>query len=91
MTRIRLLLVDDHQIVRAGLRMLFMAEKDMEIVGEVGSGDEAITAVRQLKPDVVLMDVVMSGMRWPRRSGAALRSRGGSWKMTCASQAGERS
>ncbi len=62
MSRIRLLLVDDHQIVRAGLRMLFMAEKDMEIVGEVGSGDEAITAVRQLKPDVVLMDVVMSGM-----------------------------
>ena len=38
MSRIRLLLVDDHQVVRAGLRMLFQAEKDMEIVGEVGSG-----------------------------------------------------
>lgn len=62
MPKIRLLLVDDHQIVRAGLRMLFLAEKDMEIVGEVNSGEEALNAVRELKPDVVLMDVVMSGM-----------------------------
>src|SRR3972149_6772474 len=62
MSKIRLLLVDDHQVVRAGLRMLFQAEKDMEIVGEVGSGEEALGAVRDLEPDVVLMDVVMSGM-----------------------------
>jgi two-component system response regulator NreC len=62
MSKIRLLLVDDHQIVRAGLRMLFQAEKDMEIAGEVGSGEEALQAVRELKPDVVLMDVVMLGM-----------------------------
>ena len=62
MSKIRLLLVDDHQIVRAGLRMLFLAEKDMEIVGEAGSGEEAIQAVRELKPDVVIMDVAMPGM-----------------------------
>ncbi len=62
MAKIRLLLVDDHEIVRAGLRMLFQAEADMEIVGEVGSGEEALRAVRELKPDVVLMDVVMAGM-----------------------------
>jgi two-component system, NarL family, response regulator NreC len=62
MPKIRLLLVDDHQIVRAGLRMLFQSEKDMEIVGEVGSGEEAVKAVRDLKPDVVLMDVIMPGM-----------------------------
>ena len=62
MSKIRLLLVDDHQVVRAGLRMLFQAEKDMEIVGEVDSGEEALKAVRDLQPDVVLMDVVMSGM-----------------------------
>lgn len=62
MSKIRLLLVDDHEIVRAGLRMLFQAEPDMEIVGEVSSGEEALRAVRELKPEVVLMDVVMSGM-----------------------------
>lgn len=62
MSQIKLLLVDDHEVVRAGLRMLFQAEEDMEIVGEVGSGLEALQAVRDLKPDVVLMDVAMPGM-----------------------------
>ena len=63
MTRkLRLLLVDDHEIVRAGLRMLFHAEPDMEIVGEVGSGAEAVVAVDRLQPDVVIMDVAMPGM-----------------------------
>lgn len=60
--KIRLLLVDDHEIVRAGIRMLFLAEEDMEIVGEVSSGHEALEAVRELKPDVVIMDVAMPGM-----------------------------
>jgi two-component system response regulator NreC len=62
MSKIRLLLVDDHEIVRAGLRMLFRAEEDMEIVGEAGSAEEAIQAVQELNPDVVLMDVAMPGM-----------------------------
>ena len=62
MSKIRLLLVDDHQIVRAGLRMLFQAEKDMEIVGEVGSGEQALEAVQNLQPDVVIMDVTMPGI-----------------------------
>ena len=62
MPKIRLLLVDDHEIVRAGIRMLFLAEDDMEIVGEVGSGPEAVEAARELKPDVVIMDVAMPGM-----------------------------
>ena len=60
--KIRLLLVDDHDIVRAGLRMLFLAEPDMAIVGEVGSGAAALQAVQELHPDVVLMDVAMPGM-----------------------------
>lgn len=62
MSKIRLLLVDDHEIVRAGLRMLFLAEPDMEIAGEAGSGAEALQAVAHLRPDVVLMDVAMPGM-----------------------------
>lgn len=59
---LRLLLVDDHAIVRAGLRMLFQAEADMQIVGEADSGAEAIAAARALRPDVVIMDVAMPGM-----------------------------
>lgn len=62
MTPIRLVLVDDHQIVRAGLRMLFAAETDMVIVGEAGSGGEAVRMVPELLPDVVIMDVAMPGM-----------------------------
>ena len=62
MSKIKLLLVDDHEIVRAGLRMLFAAEPDMEIVGQVGSGDEAVQSAQNLAPDVVIMDVTMPGM-----------------------------
>jgi two-component system response regulator NreC len=62
MSQIHLLLVDDHEIVRAGLKLLFQTEKDMDIVGEVGSGDQALRAVSELKPDVVIMDVAMPGM-----------------------------
>jgi two-component system response regulator NreC len=60
--KIKLLLVDDHKIVRAGLRMLFLAEEDMEIVAEASSGAEALTAVAHAQPDVVIMDVAMPGM-----------------------------
>jgi two-component system response regulator NreC len=54
---IRLLLVDDHTVVRSGLRMLLEGEADMEIVGEAGTAREAIQAVTALRPDVVLMDI----------------------------------
>ena len=57
--KIRLLLVDDHAIVRSGLRMLFQAEKNIEIVGEAATGEEALAAVQELQPDVVVMDVAM--------------------------------
>ncbi len=59
---VKLLLVDDHPIVRSGLRMLFLSEPGMTIVGEVDSGEAAVAAVQQLKPDVVIMDVAMPGM-----------------------------
>ncbi len=60
--KIRLLLVDDHAVVRSGLRMLLMSEEDMEIVGEAGNAAEALEAVRLLKPDVVLMDIGLPDM-----------------------------
>ncbi len=62
MEKIRLLLVDDHKIVRAGLKMLFQAEPDIEIVGEASSGASALDCVAELQPDVVVMDVAMPGM-----------------------------
>ncbi|HJW90428.1 MAG TPA: response regulator transcription factor [Anaerolineales bacterium] len=53
----RLLLVDDHAVVRVGLRMLLESEPDMEIAGEAASASEAINQISQLHPDVVLMDI----------------------------------
>jgi len=55
--KIRLLLVDDHLVVRSGLRMLLSGESDVEIVGEAGTAREALAAVRELKPNIVLMDI----------------------------------
>jgi two-component system, NarL family, response regulator NreC len=60
--KIRLLLVDDHAVVRSGLRMLLMSEEDMEIVGEAGNAAEALDAARLLKPDVILMDIGLPDM-----------------------------
>ncbi len=57
----RVLIVDDHAVVRAGLRMLLDAEEDIEPVGEAGNAREGIFEARSLKPDVILLDVVMPG------------------------------
>lgn len=59
---IRLLLADDHAVVRSGLRLLLEAQPDMVIVGEAENGRDAISRTAELKPDVVLMDVEMPGM-----------------------------
>jgi two-component system response regulator NreC len=56
---VRVLIVDDHAVVRSGLRMLLDAEDDLEVVGEAGSAREAIFEARTSKPDVILLDVVM--------------------------------
>ena len=58
---IRVLIVDDHAVVRSGLRLLLEREADLQVVGEAGSADEAVRAARLEKPDVVLLDVVMPG------------------------------
>ena len=54
---IRLLLVDDHAVVRFGLRMLLATENDVDILGEAGTSAEAIAAAEKLRPDVILMDI----------------------------------
>lgn len=59
---IRIALVDDHELVRSGFRMILHNEADMEIVGEAASGEEALALARRLRPDVMLMDVHLPGI-----------------------------
>ena len=56
---IRVLIVDDHAVFRAGLKLLIDAEDDLEAVGEAGNAHDAVFRARALKPDIILMDVVM--------------------------------
>ncbi len=62
MSKIRVLLADDHLILREGIRSLLGKVPDIEVVGEAGEGGEAVAKVEQLVPDVVLMDITMPGM-----------------------------
>lgn len=59
---IRVLLVDDHQVVRRGLRTFLEVQGDIEVVGEAGDGAEGVAGAEALRPDVVLMDIKMPGM-----------------------------
>ena len=59
MKRIRILLADDHAVVRQGFKMILDAQADMEIVGEAANGRQAVDLAEQLRPDVVVMDVSM--------------------------------
>jgi DNA-binding NarL/FixJ family response regulator len=67
---LRVLIVDDHPVVRAGLAGMLAAEDDLEVVGEAGDGGEAVAVARSLQPDVVLMD-----LRMPRVDGAEATAR----------------
>ena len=60
--QIRLLIADDHHIVRKGIKVLLATEKDMQVVGEAENGAEAVEKAAALDPDVILMDIVMPGM-----------------------------
>lgn len=62
MSKLRILIVDDHGIVRAGVRSLLEGQTDMEVVGEASGGEEAVDKARQLQPQMVLMDIAMPGM-----------------------------
>lgn len=66
MKKITILIADDHKIVRMGLKSLFAAEKDLTVVGEAEDGEQAVQKAVELKPDVIIMDLVM-----PRKDGVA--------------------
>jgi len=61
-TKIRILLVDDHTILRAGLKMMLNAQPDMDVIGEAQDGRQAIQESQRLRPDIVLMDITMPDM-----------------------------
>ena len=65
MRLIRLLIADDHPVVRDGLRAMLATQPDMELLGEAATGTEAVTQARALRPDVVLMDLQMPGLDGP--------------------------
>lgn len=60
--RIRVLIADDHIIVRSGLRLLLESEADIDVVGEASDGREALNLIEKHLPDLVLMDIAMPGM-----------------------------
>ena len=61
-TTARILLVDDHPMMRRGLRDLLELENDLEVVGEAGNGEDAIALAQQTEPDLILMDLNMPGI-----------------------------
>lgn len=67
---VRVLVADDHPVVREGLAAMLQAEPDLDVVGEAGNGDEAVALAARLRPDVVLMD-----LRMPRLDGASATAR----------------
>ena len=62
MSQIKILLVDDHAVVRMGFKMLIEAEADMKVIGEAESGEAAIKLFQELKPDIIVMDITMPGI-----------------------------
>src|SRR3979409_2656639 len=62
MSKIRILLADDHTLFRQGIRTLIAAEPDREVVGEASNGGEAVEKAGEVRPDVILMDIGMTGL-----------------------------
>lgn len=62
MSALKVMIVDDHRVMREGLRKVLETFEDIEVVGEAGEGKEAVDRAQQIRPDVVLMDVLMPGM-----------------------------
>lgn len=62
MSKIKIMLVDDHLVVRMGIAAMLSYEKDLQVVGEAESGEEALTMADTVRPDIVLMDLMLSGL-----------------------------
>jgi two-component system, NarL family, response regulator NreC len=62
MKKIRLMLVDDHEVIRVGLKTFLQSQADFEVVAEAGNGKEAVDRAMESKPDVILMDITMPGI-----------------------------
>ncbi len=62
MSQIKILLVDDHAVVRMGFKMLIEAEADIKVIGEAESGEIAVKLFQELKPDIIIMDITMPGI-----------------------------
>jgi DNA-binding NarL/FixJ family response regulator len=79
MAKIKVLLADDHQLIRDGIKSMIGTLEDIEVIGSVASGEEAINQARQNRPDVILMDILMTGMtgieatRWIKESDPAIK------------------
>lgn len=69
--KIRVLLADDHPVVRSGVRALLQTEPDIAIVGEAGDGLQALAKIRELRPDIALLDISMPGMTGMEVAGVA--------------------
>lgn len=59
---VRILIADDHTLVRSGLKLILSAQADFELVGEAADGEETVARARELRPDVLLLDIGMPGM-----------------------------
>jgi DNA-binding NarL/FixJ family response regulator len=77
--RIKILLVDDHQLIREGIESMLRDTRDIKVIGSVPSGEEAINEVRNNRPDVILMDIMMGGMtgieatRWIKEDDSTIK------------------
>jgi DNA-binding NarL/FixJ family response regulator len=77
--KIKVLLCDDHTLIREGIQSMLLNTEDIEVIGSVASGEEAINEVRQNRPDVILMDIMMGGMtgveatRWIKEFDATVK------------------
>ncbi len=83
--RIRVLVVDDHAVVRGGLRLFLMAFPDLELVGEAANGEEAVRQCTAIHPDVVLMDLMMPVMNGVEAT-RAIRSASPAYPGDCSDQ-----